>query len=180
MCSPFELLVALRDGDGAISFSEFQKMNERFPMVLYPAFKLQDAIQGATLGPKEWVKVAEKLVERKREQQAAFVAQFSPGGTTRSRKEKVKFVGFWGKVGRLLTCYYCRHANVQAVDSQEPEALTGEEALRSYDKKQGGFDPLVLPKECHRVVSVDVVYCSGCGGKVCRRKTRAANGNRPF
>jgi hypothetical protein len=146
-----DVVTRCRDGDGAISFAEFQRMNERFPMVLYPAFKLQDAIQNATLGSKEWVKIAEKLVERKRVQQAAFVAQFSPGGTARTRNNKVKFVGFWGKLGRLLTCYYCRNAHTPAVDSQEAEALTGEEALRSYDKKQGALTAAQRSGSCSYV-----------------------------
>lgn len=38
------------DGDGAISFEEFVRMNDKFPMVLYPAFLLQAKIQENTLG----------------------------------------------------------------------------------------------------------------------------------
>ena len=40
--------------DGLIDFNEFVEIDRRFPLVLYPAFKLQDKMQRLTLGEKEW------------------------------------------------------------------------------------------------------------------------------
>ena len=36
-----------RDGDGLIDFGEFVTMNRRYPMVLFPMFRLQDKMQSA-------------------------------------------------------------------------------------------------------------------------------------
>lgn len=45
------------NADGSLDFEEFKKMNERFPMVLYPAFQFQDCCIKASLGADEWVKI---------------------------------------------------------------------------------------------------------------------------
>lgn len=36
--------------DGLIDYEEFKMLNARYPIVLFPAFRLQDAIQVHTLG----------------------------------------------------------------------------------------------------------------------------------
>jgi len=42
--------VLFRNDDGMIDFEEFQLMNRRYPLVLFPIFRLQDLLQKATLG----------------------------------------------------------------------------------------------------------------------------------
>ena len=42
------------NGDGLIDFDEFKEMNRRYPMVLFPAFRLQDKMQHYTLGRRRW------------------------------------------------------------------------------------------------------------------------------
>jgi Ca2+-binding EF-hand superfamily protein len=42
------------DGDGLISFKEFQVMCKRYPSVFQPAFNLQDRMQNAVLGRRRW------------------------------------------------------------------------------------------------------------------------------
>ena len=44
-----------RDGDGLIDFEEFQHLNMRYPMLLFPCFRLQDRLQKATLGEQHWL-----------------------------------------------------------------------------------------------------------------------------
>ena len=39
-----------RNHDGKLSFEEFKELNTKFPMILFPAFQLQDEMQSATLG----------------------------------------------------------------------------------------------------------------------------------
>lgn len=43
-----------RDGNGEIDFGEFCEMNDRFPNILWPLFRLQYRIQEATLGMQFW------------------------------------------------------------------------------------------------------------------------------
>lgn len=61
-----------RDGDGLLDFEEFQRVNIRFPLLLFPCFRLQDRIQKSTLTEKHWLQLAIryckqlKLIEYKR------------------------------------------------------------------------------------------------------------------
>ena len=40
--------------DGLIDFDEFQELDRRYPLVLYPAHRLQDTMQKITLGEYSW------------------------------------------------------------------------------------------------------------------------------
>lgn len=50
---------------GEITLSTFKKVNDTYPMVLYPAFRLQDQLQAGTLGKRRWVQLAEDRVKRR-------------------------------------------------------------------------------------------------------------------
>ncbi|KAG7389689.1 hypothetical protein PHYPSEUDO_009850 [Phytophthora pseudosyringae] len=53
-----------RNKDGVIDFEEFKNMNKRFPMLLFPCFRLQDRMQKATLGDNHWLQLHKRLYER--------------------------------------------------------------------------------------------------------------------
>jgi Ca2+-binding EF-hand superfamily protein len=42
------------DGDGLIDMDEFAQINQRYPLVLFPMFNLQDKMQRCTLGARRW------------------------------------------------------------------------------------------------------------------------------
>ena len=42
------------NSDGMLDFPEFMVINDRFPMVFFPAFKIQDVLRNATLGVSRW------------------------------------------------------------------------------------------------------------------------------
>ncbi|EQC39630.1 hypothetical protein SDRG_03061 [Saprolegnia diclina VS20] len=44
-------------GDGTITFAAFQQISKRYPMVLFPAFRLQDQMQRMSLGLNHWHKI---------------------------------------------------------------------------------------------------------------------------
>ena len=50
--------------DGLIDFDEFKEINKRYPLVLFPAFRLQDRMQKATLGEWGWAAVQRRLAKR--------------------------------------------------------------------------------------------------------------------
>lgn len=52
--------------DGLIDFGEFIDIDRRFPMVLFPAFRLQDNMQKLTLGEARWRQINTK-VEKQRQ-----------------------------------------------------------------------------------------------------------------
>jgi Ca2+-binding EF-hand superfamily protein len=47
--------------DGLIDFNEFMELDKRYPLVLFPAFRLQDRMMKKTLGEREWVRVHEYI-----------------------------------------------------------------------------------------------------------------------
>lgn len=52
--------------DGLIDYGEFLEIDRRYPLVLFPAFRLQDVMQNASLGEQCWLKVIERYEESKR------------------------------------------------------------------------------------------------------------------
>ena len=46
--------------DGVIDYQEFIKIYKRFPLVLFPAFRLQDAMQKNSLGERAWIRIIEE------------------------------------------------------------------------------------------------------------------------
>ena len=42
------------DGDGKINFKEFKKIHDAFPQLLYPAFRMQEAMMETSLGATWW------------------------------------------------------------------------------------------------------------------------------
>lgn len=52
--------------DGLIDYNEFVAVDRRYPLILFPAFRLQDALQKFSLGERTWVKIIENYYEQKR------------------------------------------------------------------------------------------------------------------
>mmetsp|Transcript_37542 Transcript_37542/g.47307 ORF Transcript_37542/g.47307 Transcript_37542/m.47307 type:complete len:470 (-) Transcript_37542:343-1752(-) len=49
------------NADGLIDFHEFTEMDKRYPLLFFPAFRLQDQMQRKTLGLKTWDKIHENI-----------------------------------------------------------------------------------------------------------------------
>lgn len=52
--------------DGLIDYSEFVELDRRYPLILFPAFKLQDMLQKHTLGESTWVEISEAYHAQKK------------------------------------------------------------------------------------------------------------------
>ena len=52
--------------DGLIDYAEFLELDRRYPIILFPAYRLQDTLQRNSLGEKGWVKVIESYNKIKR------------------------------------------------------------------------------------------------------------------
>ena len=50
-----------QNGDGVIDLNEFIELDRRFPMLMFPAFRLQEKMQRITLGEKQWTKINERI-----------------------------------------------------------------------------------------------------------------------
>lgn len=60
-----------KNDDGMIDFEEFTALNRRYPLVLFPAFRLQDMLQKYSLGETGWIEISrrnqmEKEIEKYR------------------------------------------------------------------------------------------------------------------
>lgn len=53
-----------RNKDGVLDFDEFKILNKRYPMLLFPCFRLQDRMQKSTLGEGHWHKLHQRLCSR--------------------------------------------------------------------------------------------------------------------
>ena len=51
-------------GDGLIDLPEFTNLNKHHPMLLWPAFRMQDRMQKATLGEAAWTKINRSKARR--------------------------------------------------------------------------------------------------------------------
>ena len=52
--------------DGLIDYSEFLELDRRYPLILFPAFRLQDTMQRSTLGESTWLRIIERYTRAKR------------------------------------------------------------------------------------------------------------------
>ncbi len=52
--------------DGLIDYSEFLEIERRYPLVLFPAFRLQDTMQKASMGEYVWLELIADFSENKR------------------------------------------------------------------------------------------------------------------
>ena len=52
--------------DGLIDYSEFLELDRRYPLVLFPAFRLQDRMQKLSMGEKMWLQVTENFSRQKK------------------------------------------------------------------------------------------------------------------
>jgi len=51
------------DDDGLIDFDEFVDFDRKYPLLLFPAFRLQQRMQILTLGEKTWMRINESIAE---------------------------------------------------------------------------------------------------------------------
>mmetsp|Transcript_14638 Transcript_14638/g.22077 ORF Transcript_14638/g.22077 Transcript_14638/m.22077 type:complete len:178 (-) Transcript_14638:174-707(-) len=52
--------------DGLIDYAEFCELERRYPLILFPAFRLQDALQRHSLGEKAWLRIIENYNKQKK------------------------------------------------------------------------------------------------------------------
>nr|CCA23416.1 conserved hypothetical protein [Albugo laibachii Nc14] len=51
-----------RNQDGLLDFKEFKVLNARFPLLLFPSFRLQETMQRSTLGQRQWMTLRRKAL----------------------------------------------------------------------------------------------------------------------
>ncbi|KAJ8612130.1 hypothetical protein CTAYLR_002436 [Chrysophaeum taylorii] len=54
------------NADGLIDFEEFKAIDKRYPLIFFPAFRLQDMMQRHTLGESTWKRIHERVNRQRR------------------------------------------------------------------------------------------------------------------
>ena len=66
--------------DGLIDYGEFTELNQKYPLVLFPAFRLQDTLQRNSLGEMQWLRITENYSKQQKleEYKAAHGGRLPP------------------------------------------------------------------------------------------------------
>mmetsp|Transcript_8543 Transcript_8543/g.12173 ORF Transcript_8543/g.12173 Transcript_8543/m.12173 type:complete len:107 (+) Transcript_8543:1089-1409(+) len=96
--------------DGVLDFKEFLTLDKRYPLLLFPAFRLQSKMQQVTLGENSWIKINERIERSRKEKDGMH--------PNRSRKSLLNL----------------RHTVLPSINTKEPNMLCLE---RVHALKQG-------------------------------------------
>ena len=91
--------------DGMLDFDEFRELNRRFPLVLFPAFRLQDQMQKVTFGGAKWAKI---MAGQNRYQELEHYVRAHHGNYPRVPTGE-----------RLSLCLTCRKSLVQRFEERK-------------------------------------------------------------
>ena len=122
LITPYAPLVALvSNDDGLIDFSEFQELDRRYPLVLFPAFRLQDRMQKMTLGESGWKGIMKDVTKAK------LIADYrsAHGGRDPPQSRSEKFYS------NNCSCFIRqRHVNIERIEANRPGAVMRKEEAR--------------------------------------------------
>lgn len=109
-------------------------MNDRYPMVLFPAFKLQDTMQRCTLGTRRWIFLAEQVTKAKRAKEERAMAELRKM-EMRSQICCVLMAILFGPCIKCVVRMRARRGK-GAVNALDTIGLNAEEVLAAFDTAQ--------------------------------------------
>jgi|GEM_PF-1809997 len=117
-----------QNNDGKIDFEEFQALNVQFPMLLFPAFRMQENMMSNTLGAKWW-KEKKAMLQQQREEANSVDEKLRLKELQRQHRNQQRQVKY--KMG-FLAYYLCFFKRGKVLSQ-----IAAEEALRAEkrDKK---------------------------------------------
>lgn len=95
--------------DGLIDYGEFVELDRRYPLVLFPAFKMQDMMQTSSLGETGW----QRIIERYKRNQDIEEYKAAHGG----KLPPDKFMTKMGKI--FFPCMYRKKQNIKVGAAME-------------------------------------------------------------
>jgi len=113
------------NGDGKIDFKEFAMLNKQFPMVIYPAFRLQKNMMNYTLGQAFWTNQRGKLGDE-RDQELQRVERLKD--RERQRLLRIKKREIKGRMG-FFSYYLCPWKRGRYVTLEEEHKIKEESAF---------------------------------------------------
>jgi len=107
--------------DGLIDYGEFLEIDRRYPIVLFPAFRLQDVMQRNTLGESAWLKIIENYQHNRRVEEYKALH----GGRAPPEPPMTIFLR------TVLPCFYGEKVHIAVGAEMEARHRAEQEAMRS-------------------------------------------------
>ena len=106
------------NGDGKIDFGEFTVMDKQFPMLLFPAYRLQTRMMQNTLG-EAWWKSKQALLQGEREKEEEKVAEAKKKEEERLARVKKKEIMRRMGPFQYYVCFWKRAAVQAKIEAKE-------------------------------------------------------------
>jgi Ca2+-binding EF-hand superfamily protein len=135
------------NGDGKIDFGEFTVMDVSYPMLLYPAYRLQESMMEKTLGGKWWKRTQIKLMAER--DKVARKEQDKNAAET-ARKDKLRNMEIKRRMGPLnyYLCFWKRdQERMKLIKKEEKRKLLKQQQA---DEKQKKKEELLAKREKKR------------------------------
>tara|TARA_B110000091_G_scaffold185527_1_gene205433 strand:- start:38 stop:703 length:666 start_codon:yes stop_codon:yes gene_type:complete len=124
------------NGDGKIDFGEFTVMDVSYPMLLYPAYRLQESMMEKTLGGKWWKRTQIKLMAER--DKVARKEQDKNAAET-ARKDKLRNMEIKRRMGPLnyYLCFWKRdQERMKLIKKEEKRKLLKQQQADEKQKKK--------------------------------------------
>ena len=137
------------NSDGKIDFDEFKALNAKFPMLLFPAFRIQDSMMNNTLG-ESWWKKRKIMLEGERSRKESMDSKLKMKELERQRKQNRRILK--RRMGFKYYVFFWRRRKVLAQIAAE-EALRKEKRQRKQQKKEEEMRKLEKKKSLAKLFS---------------------------
>ena len=107
--------------DGLIDFQEFKVIETRYPMIFFPAFRLQDRMQQKTLGETRWRDLMKSVQKQRFKNEHRRTHGRDPPLTYAETVQKV------------VCCKRPKEYDIQVIDSKRPSITS---AIEAAEKKK--------------------------------------------
>ena len=125
------------NGDGKIDFGEFTVMDISYPMLLYPAYRLQESMMERTLGQKWWKQRQSRLMD---ERGKVAKKEADKKNAENARKNKLRNMEVKRRMGPInyYLCFWKRDEERAKLIKKEEKrkALKLQQAAEKEKKKQ--------------------------------------------
>ncbi|CAK4124861.1 hypothetical protein Ae201684P_013607 [Aphanomyces euteiches] len=144
------------NGDGKMDFREFQLLNQQFPALLYPVYRLQLAMKTYSMGETWWNKRAELLAHLKETKQNASETQAALAKAKEQQRQAKQAMG-------CLKYYLCpcrRSAYIVNDTGLTEEDLIEQAKQQELEAQKKKLEAAMaarakMEKKAHQVVAVD-------------------------
>ena len=100
------------NSDGLLDFDEFKSLDRHYPLVFFPAFRLQDQMQRKTLGESTWKRIHERINKQRYVDDYRKTHGCDPPISTRD------------SIKNVLFCRSSKELDIFAIDKRKPSRIS--------------------------------------------------------